>query len=109
MKGVAIHIGPESCAVAGNRGGEALTGVHVGSVLSREMNAPPRERRVLRGADGVPMSEGSIDRVVIARPGRTPRGQRPGACMDAPRTGTGRSHARLRKERPQAAKETLRG
>ena len=43
MKGVATHIDSESCAVAGNRGGEALTGGHVGLVLSREMNAPSRE------------------------------------------------------------------
>lgn len=54
-EGVATHIDPESCAVTGDRGGEALTGGHVGQVLSREMNAPSRKRRVLRDADAVVM------------------------------------------------------
>ena len=35
-EGVAIHIGPESCAVAREGLGEALTGVRVGQPLSRE-------------------------------------------------------------------------
>ncbi len=50
MKGVATHIDSESCAVVGNRGGEALTGVYAGLVLSREMNALSREG----GYSGVP-------------------------------------------------------
>jgi len=45
VEGVATHSGPESCAVAGNCLGEALTGGGVGPVLSREMNVK------LRGAD----------------------------------------------------------
>ena len=36
-KGVATHLGPESCAVARKGGGEALTGVRAGQVLSREI------------------------------------------------------------------------
>ena len=52
-EGVATHTSPESCVVAGNRGHEALTGVRAGRVLSREIHAPARERRVLRGADAV--------------------------------------------------------
>ena len=35
-EGVAIHIGPESCAVAREGLGEALTGVRMGQPLSRE-------------------------------------------------------------------------
>ncbi|MGB8897792.1 MAG: hypothetical protein WCC90_00405, partial [Methylocella sp.] len=35
-EGVAIHIGPESCAVAREGLGEALTGVRIGQPLSRE-------------------------------------------------------------------------
>ena len=53
MKGVATHAGPESCAVVREGGGEALTGERAGRVLSREMHAPWRELRVLRGADAV--------------------------------------------------------
>ena len=35
-EGVASHTGPESCIVAREGEGEALTGVHAGWVLSRE-------------------------------------------------------------------------
>ena len=35
-EGVAIHIGPESCAVAREGSGEALTGERIGQPLSRE-------------------------------------------------------------------------
>jgi hypothetical protein len=46
-EGVAIHSGPESCVVVRKGHGEALTGVRLGWVLSRE-NA-----RNDRGADAV--------------------------------------------------------
>ena len=46
VEGVATHDGPESCAVVRKGGGEALTGVRAGRVLSRE-------RGRLRGADPV--------------------------------------------------------
>ena len=46
-KGVATHTGPESCAVAREGEGEALTGGRAGQVLSREIHDP------LRGADAV--------------------------------------------------------
>ena len=36
-EGVAIHTGPESCGGGSNATAEALTGVRVGQVLSREM------------------------------------------------------------------------
>ena len=52
-EGVATRSGPESCAGGGNPAGEALTGVRVGWVSSREIDAPWRKPRVLRGADAV--------------------------------------------------------
>jgi RNA-directed DNA polymerase len=48
-EGLATHIGPESCAGAGNRAGEALTGGRAGWALSREIHDP--QQRELRGAD----------------------------------------------------------
>ena len=46
VEGVAIHDGPESCAVVREDGGEALTGVRAGRAIE------PRKNRV-RGADAV--------------------------------------------------------
>jgi hypothetical protein len=46
IEGVAIHDGPESCADGREDGGEALTGVRTGAVLSREI-------RLCRDADVV--------------------------------------------------------
>ena len=46
VEGLATHDGPESCADAREGGGEALTGVRAGRVLSRESKS-------LRGADAV--------------------------------------------------------
>ena len=39
-KGIANHLDPESCAEAGNRLGEALTGAHVGQPSSSEITSP---------------------------------------------------------------------
>jgi hypothetical protein len=39
-KGVANHLDPESCADAGNRVGEALTGAHAGQPSSSEITSP---------------------------------------------------------------------
>ena len=44
-EGLASHIGPESCVVVRKNGGEALTGVHAGWVLSREIAQRPGCRR----------------------------------------------------------------
>ena len=44
-EGLASHIGPESCAAVRKGGGEALTGGHVGWVLSREITQRPGCRR----------------------------------------------------------------
>jgi hypothetical protein len=48
IEGIAIHGGPESCAVVREGGGEALTGVRAGQVLSLENG--------VRGADAVESS-----------------------------------------------------
>ena len=49
-EGLARHAGPKSCASVRKGEGEALTGVHTGPVLSREIVAPP-QGGLLRGAD----------------------------------------------------------
>ena len=86
-EGVAIHIGPESCAVAREGLGEALTGERIGQPLSRERNLIP-------GADAVVQTEGNTH-------GRDRRERLGGpawsktlACVDALCAGTGRSHVR---------------
>jgi len=38
-KGIANHLDPESCAEAGNRVGEALTGAHAGQPWSSEITS----------------------------------------------------------------------
>ena len=68
-EGVAIHIGPESCAVAREGFGEALTGGRIGQ-------PEPRKSPIL-GADAVQMAEGNTSRRVIASARTTRRGQRP--------------------------------
>ena len=69
-EGVAIHIGPESCAVAREDHGEALTGVRTGQPLSRESTLLP-------GADVVPLTEGKTDGRDIASAQTARRGRRP--------------------------------
>jgi hypothetical protein len=68
-EGVAIRIDPESCAVAREGFGEALTGGRIGQPLSRES--------LLRGADAVETAEGNMAGGVIASHPTTPRGLRP--------------------------------
>ena len=55
-EGVALHTGSESCTFVPECGGEALTGVRTGQVLSREIEPPSRQRWPLRGADVVELS-----------------------------------------------------
>src|SRR5213593_3239438 len=52
-KGIATHTGPESCAIAREGEGEALTGGGTGQVLSREIDEPRRETWPLQGADAL--------------------------------------------------------
>ena len=53
VEGLASYGGPESCVCTRKGAGEALTGVRAGRVLSREINAPHRKVRVVRGAEAV--------------------------------------------------------
>jgi hypothetical protein len=68
-EGVAIHIDPESCAVAREGLGEALTGEGIGQPLSRESFIP--------GADTVFFVEGNTEGRTNASARTTWRGQRP--------------------------------
>jgi hypothetical protein len=83
-KGIAIHVGPELCVASRKAGGEALVGARAGRVLSPEIITP-----------GVPTpspeAEGYMPLIDSARWMATPRGRRPRACTEAPRTRTGRS------------------
>ena len=82
-KGVASHPDPESCVASRKAAIEALTGAHAGRVLSCEIIAI-----------GVPtpfsVAEGNTAGGDIASTLRTPRSQRPLACMETPRARTGR-------------------
>ena len=85
IEGVAIHDGPESCAVPREGYGEALTGECIGQPLSRE-------RRIVPGADAVRTAEGKMDgRASRERPA-DPAWSQTLACAHALCTGTGRSH-----------------
>ena len=53
VEGLASYGGPESCVHIRKGVGEALTGVRAGRVSSREIHAPRRELRVVRGAQAV--------------------------------------------------------
>jgi hypothetical protein len=82
-EGVAIHIGPESCAVAREGLGEALTGVRVGQPLSREsflfwVRTGGGCRTVDREISRFPRKER------LHMPGSLTTPGRPGARADAP-------------------------
>jgi hypothetical protein len=62
-KGIANHLDPESCAEAGNRRGEALTGAHAGQPLSSEITSPGVPTRYGEG-------EGHIRDDVTCEPSR---------------------------------------
>src|SRR5216683_2797433 len=83
-EGLAIHAGPELCGVSRKAGHEALVGVRAGRVLSPEISQ-----------SGVPTlspcAEGNTASSTSASWTRTPRGRRPRACTETPRTRTGRS------------------
>jgi hypothetical protein len=69
-EGVATHINPESCAVAREGNGEALTGEHTGQPLSRESFA-------VLGADAVHGAEGNMAERANASARPSQRGRRP--------------------------------
>ena len=68
-EGVANRIDPESCAVAREGIGEALTGERTGQPLSREST-------LILGADVVPLTEGNTDGRDIASAQTARRGRR---------------------------------
>jgi hypothetical protein len=86
MKGRASQIGPESCASRREAWCEALTGVSVGQVLSRESLQ-------VRDADAVCAAEGNTVGSVIASALPIPRGLRPWHAGETSCLGTERSHA----------------
>ena len=53
VEGLASYGGPESCVHIREGVGEALTGVRAGRVSSREIHAPWRKLRDVRGAEAV--------------------------------------------------------
>jgi len=87
-EGVATHSGPESCAVIREGGGEALTGVCAGTVLSREINRT-------RVPTSFHQAEGNTVDAASARRSSTRRGRRPVARTEPSCARTGRSHGRL--------------
>ena len=82
-EGVAIHIGPEPCAVVREGGGEASVGEHTGQPLSLAKIYIP-------GADAVANAEGNTDGRVNASARTAPRIElcgsgafaRPGPSLD---------------------------
>src|SRR6266849_2419673 len=83
-KGVANHLGPELCGASREAGHEALVGVRAGRVHSPEITQT-----------GVPTLSGYAEGNTLANESAswtgTPRGRRPRACTETPRTRTGRS------------------
>jgi hypothetical protein len=95
-EGVANHIGPESCAVAREDLGEALTGERIGQPLSRE--------RVLFWVPTPCIRWKAICLGATARGPDDPAWSETLACADAPCAGTGRSRDRpLGKSRRSAS------
>ena len=86
-EGVAIHIGPESCAAAREGISEALTGERIGQPLSRE-------REIVPDADAVQTAEGKTNRRVKGERLLDPAWSQTLACADASCAGTGRPHGR---------------
>ena len=82
-EGLANHIGPESCGSSGNTDIEALTGVRIGWVLSREMNTNFRVPTCFK------TTEGNIANAGMARRLQTRRGRRPHACTETSCAGIG--------------------
>ena len=69
-EGIANHTGPESCAVVRKGGGEALTGVRAGQVLSCEINMSGTPTLLTE-------AEGNTERDAMASPEPVPRSRRP--------------------------------
>ena len=78
-EGVANHTGPELCGVSREAGHEALVGVRAGRAYSPEITQT-----------GVPTLSGYAEGNTLASESAswtgTPRGRRPRACTETPRT-----------------------
>jgi RNA-directed DNA polymerase len=98
VEGIANHDVPESCVAVREDGGEALTGVRAGRVLSREI-------RSTRTPTPLSEAEGHTHVVAIARRRAVLRGRRPLARAESPCARTGRSPSRPRRMAPWAASE----
>src|SRR6476620_9812949 len=85
-EGVAIHIGPKSCAVAREGLGEALTGERIGQPSSRE--------RVLSWVPTPCIWWKATHPSASSRAPDDPAWSKTLACADAPCAGTGRSRDR---------------
>ena len=76
-KGVAIHPGPESCVASRKAAIEALTGVHAGRLMSREIydlakaGCPGCRRSELKrkAISNVPISQGTLGPRAVEEPG----------------------------------------
>ena len=72
-KGVAIHLGPESCAVGREARGEALTGGHAGHPSSSEITtsacrpSPDRGKAIPRTALGEPSTDAAESETLCMR------------------------------------------
>lgn len=98
-KGIANHPGPESCGQRRKVLVEALTGVHVGWVLSSEIN---RYRTPTQSG----YAAGNMAGIDNARFQLVLRSRRPQANMETQWAGTERSRWRRRCEKPQAEEGT---
>jgi hypothetical protein len=75
-EGVATHTGPESCVVGRKAGGEALTGVHAGRLMSREIydlaqaGCPGCRRSELKrkAISNVPILQGTLGPRAVEEP-----------------------------------------
>lgn len=85
VEGLATHNGPESCVVIREGGIEALTGVCIGRVLSRESVLQ------LRRPTSYGVRKATRGRALLASPSPLLRGLRPRACAESSCAGTGRS------------------
>ena len=75
-EGVAIHIGPESCAVAREGFGEALTGGRIGQPSSRES-------LIFSDADVVRITEGNMGSAITRASAQSGVVEDPGMCRSS--------------------------
>lgn len=83
VEGLATHNDPESCVAVCKESDEALTGVRIGRVLSREITRSLVPTLLSE-------AEGETAPVVNARQRQTTRGRRPLACAEPFCARTGR-------------------